>query len=82
MIFIPSIMNHVNYGIGAIGETNQSMNRNEFLNYVSKNLKIKNFRYTTGSKNKIKNVAVCGGSGSELIADAIKENADALLLLI
>ncbi|HSP86740.1 MAG TPA: Nif3-like dinuclear metal center hexameric protein [Ignavibacteriaceae bacterium] len=68
---------HTNYGVGAIGETDQPMTQDEFLNHTSKNLGIKNFRYTKGNKNKIKRVAVCGGSGSEYIADAIKKGADA-----
>ena len=55
------------------------MNQKEFLNHVSKSLKINNFRYTTGKKNKIKIVAVCGGSGSEVIPTAIKKGVDALI---
>jgi len=70
---------HTDYGVGAIGETDQTMNQNEFLNHVSKCLKIKNFRYTNGNVNKIKTVAVCGGSGSEFITDAVKQGADAYI---
>ncbi|MDO8549928.1 MAG: Nif3-like dinuclear metal center hexameric protein, partial [Ignavibacteria bacterium] len=70
---------HTNYGVGAIGETNQPMNQYEFLNHISKCLRIKNFRYTKGNGNKIKTVAVCGGSGSEFIADALNEGADAYI---
>ena len=69
---------HNSYGVGAIGETNKTMNRNEFLNHVSKSLKIKNFRFT-GNNESIKTVAVCGGSGSEYISDVIKNNADAYI---
>ena len=70
---------HTNYGVGAIGETNQPMNQYEFLNHISKCLRIKNFRYTKGNGNKLKTVAVCGGSGSEFIADALNEGADAYI---
>jgi dinuclear metal center YbgI/SA1388 family protein len=70
---------NVNYGIGAIGELSETMDRKEFLNHVSKSLKINNFRYTTGKGNRIKTVAVCGGSGSEVIPTAIKKYADALI---
>jgi len=56
-----------------------AMNQREFFNHVSKSLKINNFRYTTGKTNKIKTVAVCGGSGSEVIPAAIKKGADALI---
>jgi dinuclear metal center YbgI/SA1388 family protein len=70
---------NVNFGMGAIGVLNQSMTKEEFLFYVSKSLKIKNFRYNSGKKNKIRTVAVCGGSGSDLADEAIKQNADAFI---
>ncbi|OGU73866.1 MAG: Nif3-like dinuclear metal center hexameric protein [Ignavibacteria bacterium RBG_16_34_14] len=70
---------HTNYGVGAIGETINPMNQDEFLDHISKCLKIKNFRYTGGKGSKIKTVAVCGGSGSEFISNAIKEGANAYI---
>ncbi len=70
---------NINYGIGAIGELHNPLSQKEFLNHVSKSLNINNFRYTTGKANKIKIVAVCGGSGSEVIPAAIKKGADALI---
>jgi dinuclear metal center YbgI/SA1388 family protein len=68
---------NANYGIGAIGELEKGMSYGEFLKHVSKSLKIKNFRYTNGKKSKIKTVAVCGGSGSEYIKDAVNLGAEA-----
>jgi dinuclear metal center YbgI/SA1388 family protein len=70
---------NVNYGMGAIGELENSMTKDDFLNYVSECLKIKNFRYTNGSSKKIKTVAVCGGSGSDLASIALKKDADAFI---
>ena len=70
---------NTNYGIGAIGELNKTMNQKEFLRHVSKSLKTNNFRYTVGKGKKIKTVAVCGGSGSEVIPAAIKNGADTLI---
>ena len=70
---------NINYGIGAIGELNKPLNQKGFFDHVSNHLKINNFRYTTGKANKIKTVAVCGGSGSEVIPAAIKKGADALI---
>ena len=55
------------------------MNQKEFLRHVSKSLKTNNFRYTVGKGKKIKTVAVCGGSGSEVIPAAIKNGADTLI---
>lgn len=70
---------NVNYGIGAIGVLKKEMTTKDFLNLVSKNLNIKNLRYTTGKANKIKKVAVCGGSGSEFISEALNQQADAYI---
>ncbi len=70
---------NVNYGIGAIGELNDSMEINEFLDFVSSKLKTTALRYTKGKKNKIKSVAVCGGSCGELLNEAINQNADAFV---
>jgi dinuclear metal center YbgI/SA1388 family protein len=70
---------NINFGVGAIGAIKEPMTQETFLNYVSKSLNIKNFRYTTGKRNKIKKVAVCGGSGSEFVPAAIKEGTDAYI---
>ncbi len=68
-----------NFGMGAIGELEKPMNSNEFLAFVCDSLKIDNLRYTNGKKNKIKKVAVCGGSCSELLNEAIAQKADAFV---
>ena len=70
---------NINYGIGAIGELDKTLNQKEFLNHISKSLSINNFRYTDGKEKKIKTVAVCGGSGTEVIPTAVKKGADALI---
>lgn len=70
---------NVNYGIGAIGELNETMSKNNFLKFVSSKLKIPSFRHTKTDTKKIKKVAVCGGSCSELIDESIKQNADAFI---
>jgi len=75
----PLVNENVNYGMGVIGELKQSLSEKEFLNLVSKSLRIKNLRFTQGYKSKIKKVAVCGGSGSDLLDAAIQSNADAFV---
>jgi dinuclear metal center YbgI/SA1388 family protein len=70
---------NVNYGIGAIGELIESMEINQFLEFVSSKLKTTHLRFNKGKKNKIKSVAVCGGSGGELLNEAIEQNADAFV---
>jgi dinuclear metal center YbgI/SA1388 family protein len=70
---------NVNYGMGVIGELTKELSEKEFLRHVSKALQIINLRYAKGSKSRIKKVAVCGGSGSDLLDPAIQSNADAFV---
>lgn len=70
---------NINYGAGAVGELENEMGLKEFLQHVQKSLKLTNFRYVKGKANRIKKVAVCGGSGSDLLPNAIDANADAFI---
>ena len=70
---------NLNYGFGVIGELSKSKTPSEFLTHVCKSLKIENLRYTNGTGKKIKKVAVCGGSGSDLLEAAIANKADAFV---
>jgi len=70
---------NVNFGFGAIGSLKKIMSLNEFLSFVLNKLKTKNIRYTKDSSAKIKTVAVCGGSGSRLLKEAIRKEADAFI---
>lgn len=70
---------NINYGFGVIGDLNESRTPSEFLSHVCKSLKIQNLRYTNGTGKKIKKVAVCGGSGSDLLEKAIFHKADAFV---
>jgi dinuclear metal center YbgI/SA1388 family protein len=72
----PLANENVNYGMGVIGDLQKELSEKEFLNHVSKSLKIKEFRFAKGSKSILKRVAVCGGSCSELLDTAIKSGAD------
>ena len=70
---------NMNFGYGAIGEIRKSMKVGDFLKHVSKSLKTNNLRYTTGKNRTIKTVAVCGGSGADLLNSAISKGADAFV---
>ncbi len=70
---------NVNYGAGAVGELEKALSENEFLDRTRKYLKTNLLRYTNGKKNKIKKVAVCGGSGIDLLNKAINTGADAFI---
>jgi len=75
----PVLNENPNYGIGVIGELKKEMQEKDFLNLVSRTLGIKNFRFAKGNSVKIKRVAVCGGSGSDLLDTAIRNKADAFV---
>ena len=70
---------NLNYGFGVIGELSKSKTPSEFLTHLCESLKIENLRYTNGTGKKIKRVAVCGGSGSDLLQAAIANKADAFV---
>lgn len=67
------------YGAGAIGELEEPLAQDRFLSFISEQLNIKHFRYSEGTGRPVKKVAVCGGSGSDLINDAVKSGADAFI---
>jgi len=67
---------HTNIGSGLIGELAAPTDIIDFLHLVKKEMKAGVVRYTTPHKKSIKTVAVCGGSGSFLLNDAIRSNAD------
>ncbi|MGE5399464.1 MAG: Nif3-like dinuclear metal center hexameric protein [Ignavibacteriales bacterium] len=75
----PLVNKNVNYGFGAVGELDEKMKEKDFLEYVSRCLNANNLRYTRGSGKEIKKVALCGGSGSDLIPSAIASGADAFV---
>jgi len=67
---------HYRIGAGMIGTLPQAVDAEEFLIHVKKNLQIGCIRHTNLKNKKVQRIAVCGGSGSFLINDAIACNAD------
>ncbi len=63
-------------GSGMIGELKTPVMEKDFLDTIKKTFKCKCIRHTKLRNKKIKTVAVCGGSGSFLLSDAIKQQAD------
>jgi len=77
---IYSLSNSYNHsGSGMIGKLEKPMKQTQLLDHIKKVLKVPFLKYSFTSNNKIQTVAVCGGSGSFLIGDAIKHNADAIV---
>jgi dinuclear metal center YbgI/SA1388 family protein len=65
-----------NVGMGAIGELSKPMALRAFLSRVKRTLHATSIRFSGSVSQTVKRVAVCGGSGSELLEDAIRANAD------
>ena len=67
---------HNDIGAGMIGTLPQAVDAEEFLISVKEILQVGCIRHTNLKNKKVQRVAVCGGSGSFLIKDAISCNAD------
>ncbi len=65
-----------NFGMGALGELPRPQTLAKFLKDVKRRLGCKALRFTGNPVQKIRTVAVCGGSGSDLISDAVAARAD------
>lgn len=63
-------------GSGMIGELKEEIEVDHFLKELKSKLNAGAIRYTKPPKSKLKKVAICGGSGSFLLKDAIKAGAD------
>tara|TARA_B110000211_G_C14080049_1_gene554105 strand:+ start:2411 stop:3193 length:783 start_codon:yes stop_codon:yes gene_type:complete len=63
-------------GSGMIGDLKTPINELEFLSFIKKEFKAGSLRYTNILNKDVVRVAVCGGSGSFLLEDAIREGAD------
>ncbi|MGQ0826865.1 MAG: Nif3-like dinuclear metal center hexameric protein [Bacteroidota bacterium] len=63
-------------GAGIIGELPAEMDEMAFLKQLKKVMKANGVKYTALRDKKVKKVAVCGGSGSFLLQNAIQKEAD------
>ena len=64
------------FGSGMIGLLKSPMTETAFLNKVKKTMKAGSLRHTALLNKKVSKVAVCGGSGSFLLPEAIRQKAD------
>ena len=63
-------------GLGVVGELENKVDELDFLKQLKEVFSADCVRYTKFLNKPIKKVAVCGGSGSSLLKNAIKEKAD------
>ena len=66
-------------GMGSLGYLKNSMNSEEFLKFLKIKMNTKLIRHSKLIKNKIKKIAVLGGSGNFAIESAIQKKADVLI---
>lgn len=66
-------------GAGAIGTLPRPLTPEEFLAFLKKSMHLNLIRYTETSRQAISRVAVCGGAGSFLLPEALRQQADAFV---
>ncbi|HBH06702.1 MAG TPA: Nif3-like dinuclear metal center hexameric protein [Flavobacteriales bacterium] len=66
-------------GSGIIGNLKAPMKTTDFMDMVKLTFKAPVIRHTDLHKDEIETVALCGGSGSFLLSDAIQQKADVFL---
>jgi dinuclear metal center YbgI/SA1388 family protein len=66
-------------GMGALGELARAVTLRSFLRTVSSRLGARGMRYSGGAARRIRTVAVCGGSGTDLLDEAVRSGADAFV---
>jgi dinuclear metal center YbgI/SA1388 family protein len=67
---------HPRIGAGMVGELEKPLKTEAFLDLIKEKMNAKVIRHTALIKKDIKTVAVCGGSGSFLLNEAKRANAD------
>jgi dinuclear metal center YbgI/SA1388 family protein len=71
------LRNHsFDYGMGAIGELKAPTQLGKFLSLTKRALKARGLRFTGNVRQRVSRIAVCGGSGSDLLNDALRDQAD------
>ena len=65
-----------NIGSGMVGELEKPISETEFLENLKSIFKVKVIKHTVLTNKRIKKVALCGGSGSFLLKNAINSKSD------
>ncbi len=66
-------------GAGMIGEFDTAMEEKDFLQLVAETIGSPCLRHSALTGRKVKKVALCGGSGSPFMGDALRQKVDAYL---
>lgn len=73
---IELVNRHSGIGAGLIGELENPVTENDFLEILQQRFHLKYLRHSRLCGKPVKKVAVCGGAGSFLLPDALAGNAD------
>lgn len=66
-------------GAGMVGYLPQPLSEADFLQYLKQSMDLQCIRYTPLRGQTVQKIAVCGGAGSFLLKDAIRQHADVLV---
>jgi dinuclear metal center YbgI/SA1388 family protein len=70
---------NIELGLGCTGILPEPVSENDFLSLISSVFGACGIRYSRLTGNPVKKVALCGGSGASLLADAVSQKADAFV---
>jgi dinuclear metal center YbgI/SA1388 family protein len=70
---------YIEAGLGCIGELDEPVTEADFLRQLSVVFETECVRYSNLTGRSVRKVAICGGSGSSLIRNAIDSGADAFI---
>ncbi len=76
---IPLLNPNAEMGAGMVGVLPEPMEEMTFFAHIKDKMKANCIKYTQLSGKKVQKVAICGGSGSFLLKDAIKVQADVFI---
>lgn len=69
----------VNFGFGAIGDLAKPVSLMDLIGIVREKLGVKTLGVMEGPAEKVRRLAVCGGSGGQLVEDAWQQGAEAFI---
>lgn len=71
--------NYPQVGAGMVGTLPQPLPSSKFLQYLKTQLNLTHVRHSAYIARPIQKVALCGGAGSKLLPEALRQQADAFL---
>lgn len=78
-ILVPVNRTECDCGLGMIGNLPTSLDEREFLELIKTIFRCERIRFSAPRGKKVQRVALCGGSGSEFLENALVSGADAYL---